>query len=140
MTSSARHFNTDGGGTPTAPGRFVDVNAIEAVTLVPGLDFRPVLGEELLVNFASYEPHTEAPMHTHAEEQVVIVTEGEFEFTIDGVTRTMRPGDVAVVPPWVPHGGRTLDTTCTEIDVFTPPRSTLVDYAAEQVQRSTVED
>ncbi len=27
-----------------------------------------------------------------------------------------------------------------EIDVFTPPRSTLVDYAATQVEPSTVED
>jgi hypothetical protein len=44
------------------------------------------------------------------------------------------------VPPWVPHGARTLDTTCQEIDVFTPPRSTLVEYAATQVEPSTVED
>ncbi|MEV6606519.1 cupin domain-containing protein [Kutzneria sp. NPDC051319] len=140
MTTSSEHFSTEGGGTPTAPGRFVDVNAIKAMTLVPGLDFQPVLGESLLLNFASYEPNTEAPMHSHAEEQIVIVTEGEFEFTIDGDTRTMRAGDVAVVPPWVPHGARTLDTTCKEIDVFTPPRSTLVDYAATQVEGSKVED
>ena len=140
MTTSSEHFKTDGGGTPTAAGRFVDVSAIKAMTLVPGLDFQPVLGESLLLNFASYEPNTEAPTHSHAEEQIVIVTEGEFEFSIDGEVRTMRPGDVAVIPPWVPHGARTLNTTCKEIDVFTPPRSTLVDYAVTQVEPSTVED
>ena len=76
MTTNSEHFKTDGGGTPTAAGRFVDVSAIKAMTLVPGLDFQPVLGESLLLNFASYEPNTEAPMHSHAEEQIVIVTEG----------------------------------------------------------------
>jgi quercetin dioxygenase-like cupin family protein len=140
MDSSQQHFSTEGGGTPTAPGRFVDVQAIEALEMLPGLSFRPVMGESLIINVASYEPHSEAPMHSHAEEQIVIVTEGEFEFTIDGVTRTMRAGDIAVVPPWVPHGARTLDTTCTEMDVFTPPRATLVDYAKSQVDRSTVDD
>ena len=28
MTTSSEHFKTDGGGTPTAAGRFVDVQAI----------------------------------------------------------------------------------------------------------------
>jgi quercetin dioxygenase-like cupin family protein len=139
MDSSHQHFSTEGGGTPTAEGRFVDVKAIEALEMVPGLHFRPVLGENLIINVVSYEPHSEAPMHTHVEEQIVIVTEGEFEFTIDGVTRIMRVGDVAVIPPWVPHGARTLDKTCTEIDVFTPPRSTLIDYATSQVDRSKVD-
>lgn len=97
-----RHFSTEGGGTPTEPGRFVDVEAIEALRLVPGLDFRPVLGTGVLLNFASHEPHSEAPMHSHAEEQIVIVTEGEFEFTIDGVTRTILGSDRAL------HGARGL--------------------------------
>ena len=66
-----------------------------------------MLGQNTLANLVSFEPHTEAPMHVHVEEQVVIVVDGEFEFTIDGETRTMRRGDVAVIPPWVPHGAIT---------------------------------
>lgn len=129
---SQSHFSTEAGGTPTAPGRFVDVSAIEPVEFVPGLGFRPVLGEKTLVNFVSFEPHTEAPMHVHEEEQVVVVTEGEFEFTIGDETRTMRAGDVAVVPSWVPHGARTGDASCREIDMFAPPRMTLVEHARAQ--------
>jgi len=48
-------------GTTIRDGGFVDVDAIQAMTLVPGLDFQPVLGQSMLLNFASYEPHTEAP-------------------------------------------------------------------------------
>jgi quercetin dioxygenase-like cupin family protein len=133
------HFSLEGSGEPTAPGRFVDVSAIAPLEMLPGLDFQPVLGEQVLVNFVSFEPHSEAPMHTHEEEQVVVVLEGEFEFTLDGHTRTMRPGDVAVIPPWVPHGAVTHEHACREMDVFNPPRTTLVDYAASQVDASRVE-
>ena len=132
MTNSSRHFTTDAGGTPTAAGRYVDVNAIESVEFVPGLGFRPVLGERTMVNFVSFEPNTEAPMHVHEEEQIVLVLEGEFEFELDGDVRTMRAGDVAVVPAWVPHGARTHDFSCREIDVFNPPRRSLLEHASNQ--------
>jgi quercetin dioxygenase-like cupin family protein len=123
------HFSTEAGGVPTTAGRFVDVASIPSVEFVPGLRFQPVLGERLMTNFVSFEPRTEAPVHVHEEEQIVIVLEGEMEFEIDGEVRTMRPGDVAVIPPWVPHGARTHDTRCLEVDVFHPPRRTLLDHA-----------
>ena len=131
--SSETHFNTEISGTPTAPGRFVTVSDIEPVEFVAGLEFRPVLGEKTMTNFVHFAPHTEAPTHVHAEEQIVIVIEGEFDFDIDGDTRTLRPGDVAVVPSWVPHGARTQDSTCREVDVFNPPRRTLLEHAASQI-------
>src|SRR3954447_23766517 len=129
MTSDQNHFSSVAGGTPTAPGRYVDVSAIPSVEFVPGLGFQPVLGERTMVNFMSFEPNTEAPTHVHEEEQIVIVLDGEFEFEIDGDVRVMRRGDVAVIPPWVPHGARTYDTTCLELDVFNPPRQTLLEHA-----------
>jgi len=137
---SSAHFSTEAGGTPTAPGRYVEVAEVEPVEFVPGLEFRPVLGENTLTNFVRFEPHTEAPVHVHEEEQIVIVLEGEFEFSIDGDVRTMRPGDVAVIPPWVPHGARTLGTRCTEVDVFTPPRRSLLQHAAAQVEKKPAAD
>lgn len=129
MTDQQPHFSTQAGGEPTAPGRYVDVDAITPVEFVPGLTFRPVLGEKTMVNFVSFEPHTVAPLHVHEEEQIVIVLEGEFEFELDGDVRTMRTGDVAVVPSWVPHGARTLGVACREADVFNPPRRSLLAHA-----------
>jgi len=108
------------------------VNAITPVEFVPGLEFRPVLGERTMTNFVRFAPHTVAPTHVHEEEQIVIVLEGEMEFELDGEVRTMRVGDVAVAPPWVPHGARTLDTSCYEVDVFNPPRRSLLEHAAGQ--------
>jgi quercetin dioxygenase-like cupin family protein len=133
MTDAEQHFTTQADGTPTAPGRYVDVASIESVELVPGLVFRPVLGERTMLNFVSFEPNTEAPMHVHEEEQIVLVLEGEFEFEIDGDVRTMAVGEVAVVPSWVPHGARTHGTSCREVDVFNPPRRSLLEHARSQV-------
>lgn len=126
------HFSTEAGGTPSAPGRYVRVDDVDAVEFVQGLEFRPVLAEQTMVNFVDFAEHTTAPMHVHVEEQITIVLDGEFEFTLDGDTRTMRAGDVAVIPSWVPHGARTKETTCREIDVFNPPRKSLLDHARKQ--------
>lgn len=131
-TGGVPHFSTEAQGSPTAPGRYVTVGDLDPVEFVPGLVFRPVLAENTMANFVTFEPHTEAPLHVHSEEQITIVLDGEFEFTLDGETRTMRAGDVAVIPPWVPHGARTNDTTCYELDVFNPPRASLLDHARKQ--------
>lgn len=112
------------------PGRYVRVAGIAPVEFVPGLEFRPVLGAHTMANFVTFQPDVVAPVHAHEEEQIVIVLEGEFEFEIDGDVRMMRKGDVAVIPPWVPHGARTMDSMCTEVDIFNPPRKSLLDIAA----------
>lgn len=128
MTQSS-HFVTEPGGEPTAKGRFYNREEIPSLEFLPGLEFRPVMGEQALANFVSFAPHTEAPMHTHVEEQIVVVVEGEMEFTIDGEVKLMKPGDIAVIPSWVPHGARTLDKPCVEIDIFAPARANLVEHA-----------
>ena len=132
LGSAESHFTTEPGGEPAGPGRFVNVDSIKPVEFLPGLGFRPVLGINAMTNFVSFEPHTEAPKHVHSEEQIVIVLDGEFTFDIDGDVRVMRKGDVAVVPAWVPHGAWTTDSTCVEVDVFAPPRQSLLKLAAAQ--------
>jgi hypothetical protein len=41
-----------------------------------------------------------------------------------------------VIPAWVPHGAWTTDTTCLEVDVFCPPRQTLLDLAGVEAPDS----
>lgn len=127
MTDESAYFRTEAAGTPTGPGRYVVVADVEEVSFKPGLTFRPVLGEQVLVNHVHFAPNVEAPTHVHVEEQVVVVLDGELEFWVDDDVRTMRRGDVAVIPPWVPHGARTHDEPCLEIDIFHPPRRQLLD-------------
>jgi len=126
---AASHFTTEALGERGGIGRYVNVDTLEPVEFVPGLGFRPVVGQRAMTNFVSFQPRTTAPRHVHEEEQIVIVLEGELTFDLDGDVRTMRKGDVAVVPSWVPHAAWTTDSRCLEIDVFCPPRRSLLELA-----------
>jgi len=135
VSDAATHFSTEALGEPAGTGRYVRVEEITPAEFVPGLGFQPVLGERAMVNFVSFEPGVEAPRHVHEEEQIVIVLDGEFTFDLDGDVRVMRKGDVAVVPSWVPHGAWTTDSPCVEVDVFCPPRRSLLALAEEQLAK-----
>lgn len=117
-------------GAPEGTGTWHELDAIDPVAFVPGLLMRPVVGDRMLVNFVTYAPGTVVPVHAHEEEQVTFVLEGEFEFELDGEVRTVRPGMVAHIPPHVPHGARTLEAPCTQVDVFAPPRRVLLEALA----------
>jgi hypothetical protein len=41
-----------------------------------------------------------------------------------------------VVPAWVPHGAWTSGSSCLEIDVFVPPRESLLKLAAAQADEA----
>jgi quercetin dioxygenase-like cupin family protein len=128
------HFTTEALGEPAGTGRYVRVDSITQAEFVPGLGFRPVLGQRAMANFVSFEPGVMAPRHVHEEEQIVIVLEGEFTFDLDGDVRVMRKGDVAVIPSWVPHAAWTTDSHCLEVDVFSPPRRSLLALAEAQAE------
>jgi quercetin dioxygenase-like cupin family protein len=61
------------------------------------------------------------PMHNHVHEQVAHVLEGNFSLTVAEETKVLTPGVVAVIPPYVQHGGHAI-TDCQLLDVFNPER------------------
>ena len=127
MSDPERYFAADAGAQSEGQGPWVQWDGLEPLEMVPGLRFQPVLGEQLMVNFVRFDPHTEAPLHWHAEEQISYVIDGEFEFEVAGEKRILRRGEAVVIPPNVPHGARTHDSSCVEIDVFHPPRQGVLD-------------
>ena len=61
------------------------------------------------------------PEHSHTHEQVANVLEGQFELTINGETKVVGPGEVAIIPANALHSGCAI-TDCKIIDVFYPIR------------------
>lgn len=121
MTDPQRYF----GGTneqSDRKGTWVKWDELEPLVMVPGLSFQPVVGDRLMVNFVTFGPHTEVPVHWHDEEQFTFVLDGELEFEVAGETRLLRRGEAVAIPPNVPHGARTHEGSCVEVDVFHPPR------------------
>ena len=59
--------------------------------------------------------------HRHEHEQLSYCLEGEFVFTIEGQTTTLKAGDSVFIPSSVLHGANCL-VEGRLLDVFTPQR------------------
>ena len=97
---------------------FTDLKEIEPV---PGFKARFVHSDHMTLGYWTIAAGSTLPQHAHPHEQITSVIEGEFEMTIAGETRTLKAGQVAVIPSNVPHSAKAL-TKCYTIDAFYPVR------------------
>jgi quercetin dioxygenase-like cupin family protein len=99
----------------------VELDAVNPIELSPGYSARFVHTERMTFSFLDVKAGSASAEHAHPQEQVAMLTEGEFELTIDGVAVRFGPGSVIVIPPNVRHSGLAI-TDCKLMDVFTPVR------------------
>src|ERR1700754_5163297 len=93
----------DQSGEPSSePGRFVRFDDLEPLTLVEGMDFRPVTTDTVMANHATIAPNTDLAIHHHAEQQILLMIAGELNFRrrrdAAAARRRLR-GDPAARPP-----------------------------------------
>ncbi|RMF93460.1 MAG: cupin domain-containing protein [Nitrospinota bacterium] len=101
---------------------FIDPSELEAKELFPGVTMRAAWGEKIMLSFIDLGPHSVVPEHKHPHEQMGIVLEGEFEFTIGGETKVVKAGEAYYIPSNVPHSVRTPAQKARALDIFSPPR------------------
>jgi len=94
--------------------------------MAPGIRLQAVHGEHMSLAHWNFEPDADLPEHSHPHEQIAILQEGRFVLTVGGESRELSPGDVVVIPPHVPHSGRSI-TAARVIDVFSPVREDMRD-------------
>lgn len=99
----------------------VELDQVNRVELSPGYSARFVHTERMTFSFLDVKAGSASAEHAHPQEQVAMLTEGEFELTIEGVPVRFGPGSVIVIPPNVRHSGMAI-TDCKLMDVFTPVR------------------
>ncbi len=100
---------------------FIDLADRQEKELVKGYHARFVHTENMTLAYWRVEAGAAIPNHSHPHEQVAHVIEGEFELTVNGEAKIMKPGQVAVVPGSISHCGRAI-TDCKLLDVFYPVR------------------
>ena len=99
----------------------IELKDITQKEIIPGFHGRMIHTPKTTIAYWEVEAGAEIPEHSHFHEQIMQVTEGEFELTVDGVSRIYGPGTVVYLEPHIKHGGKAL-TPCKITDIFCPPR------------------
>lgn len=94
---------------------------LEEREIMPGFYGRMVHSERMTFVYWRITAGALLPAHAHPHEQVAHTFSGEFELTVDGVTKVLAPNSVAVIPGDAIHSGRAI-TDCRIMDAFCPIR------------------
>ena len=101
---------------------FKDAKDRESLELAPGARTRTFWGKNMLLSLVEIDANSLVPLHTHPHEQGGIVVEGELEMGIGGEVRTLKPGDMYIIPGNVEHYAKSGDHPAKALDIFSPVR------------------
>ena len=101
---------------------FKDVQSRDPLELIPGARTRTCWGDQVLLSLVEIDANSEMPSHKHPHEQAGMLIEGELEMGIGGEVRTMKPGEMYIIPGNVEHYARCASTPAKVLDIFSSVR------------------
>jgi quercetin dioxygenase-like cupin family protein len=99
----------------------IELKDLPELEIAKGIKAKAVNTDTATVLHVRIEEGALLPEHSHYNEQVVNVIEGELELVVEDKTYNLKPGNVMVLEPDVVHCGRAIKA-CKVIDVFHPAR------------------
>ena len=87
---------------------FIDTRELKTIERLPGWKGRYFDSDNMTFGHYVFDAGSSIHEHSHPNEEVWNVIEGQLEVTIDGNARVAGPGFVAIVPPNTPHSVRAL--------------------------------
>jgi quercetin dioxygenase-like cupin family protein len=100
---------------------FIDTSKLKVTERLPGWNGRYFHSANMTFAYYEFKGGSTIHEHFHPQEEVYDVIDGELELTIDGETRVIRPGIVAIVPSNARHWVKAL-TDGRAIIVDSPAR------------------
>jgi quercetin dioxygenase-like cupin family protein len=94
----------------------------------PGLERRTFDAAGATVNEYRFRPGARFPVHSHPQEQITLVEEGEIELTVREEVTRLEAGAWSVVGGDVPHGIRAGEHGARIVAIVVPRRSSADAY------------
>lgn len=89
--------------------------------LIEGIKGKYIHTDNNTVGYVSIKKGAVLPAHSHIHQQITQVISGKLEMTIEGITQTLEPDSITVIPSNAVHSANAL-TDCIVIDTFFPVR------------------
>lgn len=102
---------------------FIDTGGLAVVERKPGWRGRYFHSPSMTFAHYEFDAGSSIHAHSHPQEEVWHVLEGELDVTIGGETRRAGPGFVAIVPPHTTHA----------VIAVSDGRATVVDYPLREM-------
>lgn len=102
--------------------QYIKLIEAEEKELIPGYHVKFVNSETMTFAHWRIEQSAEFPEHSHPNEQVINMLDGDFIIRIGDEEHKLSKDDVFIIPAGVPHSGKAI-TECRTIDVFYPKRA-----------------
>lgn len=100
--------------------------------LVPGSLSHLIEGNQVTISFLTMKSNSSFEVHSHPEEQIMIVTEGYCDEIIEDKLYRVEEGDVIFLPSGIDHGAFIREVDCKAIDIFSPSREDYRDKFFDQ--------
>ena len=94
---------------------------LQELEVFPGYKGKAIHSKNMTVVFWDIEAGKSFDKHSHPNEQVTVMIEGEMEMTINDETRIYKTGEMIIIPSNAKHSGISI-TDCKVVDVFYPVR------------------
>jgi len=100
-------------------------------TLPAGMSRRGIILGEVMLALHEALPNLKGTPHRHSSAQIAYILKGKLRMSIGEEVRVLSPGEFAYVPPSVLHGIESLDEYVLILDIFTPPRTDIIERLKE---------
>ena len=97
------------------------IKNIKPKELAPGITGYYAHGERSSFGYIELKKGSQVSMHSHINEQITYIIEGQLDMIIDGVVFSLTDGMYHVIHSNVPHSAIAV-TDCKVIDSFSPAR------------------
>ena len=97
------------------------IKNIKPKELAPGITGYYAHGEKSSLGYLELKKGSQVPLHSHINEQITYIIEGQLDMMIGGVACSLTDGMYHVIHANVPHSAIAI-TDCKVIDAFSPVR------------------